>query len=303
MQNIIKKAWLFVILGILPLTKTFAFWEAGHMAVADIAYNQLSNKAKQKINQLMKLMSVESTVRHDYSYNEASPNYTFMALSVWQDDIKAYPNYLKMFSTWHYIEDAYSEDGTDVPNVIPRDNVIWSVENTAKHLRQENANEYAKARSLAMLIHFVGDIHQPLHCAEYYSEQFPNGDRGGNSYRIYYKEPDGKKIYNLHMLLDSGVNLFTDLGYSQEVHNPKDIDEIAQLIMKDYPKNYFADKANNLDPHTWEAESHLLAIDAHHTPYDKNPSASFLDEQTIVIEKQIALAGYRLGQLLNEILG
>ena len=37
-----------------------------------------------------------------------------------------------------------------------------------------------KAIYLTWLMHLVGDIHQPLHCAAVFSEQFPNGDKGGN---------------------------------------------------------------------------------------------------------------------------
>lgn len=282
---------------------SLAWWEAGHMAVADIAYHHLSSKAKAEVKKLLPLMAIESTHRNDYSYNDKQPNYTMMVIAHWADDLNNYPNYFKLFKTWHYIQDAYSLDGTEIPKEIPRDNVVWAIHNLRAHLAQEKGNDYDRARSLALLIHFVGDIHQPLHCAELYSEDFPDGDRGGNSYHVYYKEPTGEKINNLHMLLDSGVKLFPNLGYSHNVSAASDVDAISKLIMQDYPKAYFGKSVSDLDPEHWEEHSHELAKAAHETPYGKTPSESYLDEQTKMAEQQIAIAGYRLAGLLNQVLG
>lgn len=59
---------------------------------------------------------------------------------------------------------------------------------------------------LRLLIHYVGDIHQPLHAVSRYAKDFPTGDRGGNSFKITSK--DG--ISNLHALWDSAVYLYKD---------------------------------------------------------------------------------------------
>lgn len=294
----------FVMLMLLCFShQALAWWEAGHMAVANIAYYNLNNNAKSEVKKLLPLMATETTHRNDYSYDKENPNYTMMAISHWADDLNNYPNYFKMFKTWHYIQHAYSDDGTDVPNEIPRDNVVWAINNLRAHLTQEKGNEYDKARSLALLIHFVGDVHQPLHCAEYYSKDLPEGDRGGNSYHIYYKEPNGERIKNLHMLFDSGVKLFPNLGYPHNVSSVTDVDAISKLIMQDYPKSYFGKTINDLDPEHWEVFSHNLAIAAHDTPYGGTPSVSYIDEQTKIVEQQMAIAGYRLAAILNQVLG
>jgi hypothetical protein len=44
----------------------------------------------------------------------------------------------------------------------------------------EGGTDEEKAIYLTWLLHLVGDIHQPLHCTAVFSEQFPNGDKGGN---------------------------------------------------------------------------------------------------------------------------
>ena len=183
---------------------------------------------------------------------------------------------------------------------MPRDNVVWAITQHQKHISAAKANLNAKVRSLAYLVHFVGDIHQPLHCAELHAQQFPNGDRGGNLYKVRYKEPSGAVLNNLHALWDSGLNLFPSKSFPHDVNRPKDIAIISKLLMADYPKSYFKDKVNELDPKSWQAESHSLAKAAHRTPYNSEPSQAYIDENTQLAEQRIVLAGYRLANLLNK---
>src|SRR5437879_13448435 len=60
-----------------------------------------------------------------------------------------------------------------------------------------------QATSLRFLLHFVGDIQQPLHCADGYSSAHPTGDAGGNSFSV-------TGWPNLHYLWDSGGGYLTD---------------------------------------------------------------------------------------------
>lgn len=281
---------------------TYAWWEAGHMLVANIAYHHLNADAKRELKRLLHNMSVESTQRNSYEYDDKHPNYTMMAVSVWADNLYAYPNYLAVTKTWHYIQHAYSADGTAIPSMPTRDNVVWAVRQLRNHLSLKQANDYDRSRSLAYVIHFVGDIHQPLHCGEHYSAKLPDGDRGGNDYKINFKEDDGEVLNNLHTLWDSGIKLYPSKGFLYNVSEPKDIEALTKIIMSDYPQSYFASKAKVVDPDVWENESHLLAIDAHNIPFDSTPTDEYLNKNTAVVEQQIALAGYRLAHVLNMVL-
>lgn len=62
----------------------------------------------------------------------------------------------------------------------------------------------AQSFNLRLLIHYIGDIHQPLHTVDHYDQAHPNGDEGGNSVSI--QGLDG--IRNLHMLWDSVLTEF-----------------------------------------------------------------------------------------------
>lgn len=287
---------------LLIATSSYAWWEAGHMLVADIAYENLTKEAKKTVNSLMEEMKLENTSTHNYPFDKAHPNYTLMAAAHWPDDIKSFPNYLGLFNTFHYIEHAYSDDETDFPNVIPRDNVVSAINHFKRHLAVEKANKYSRARALAFLVHFVGDIHQPLHCAEYYSKTLPKGDRGGNSFKISFKEKNGDLIKNLHSLWDSALLLFPNKGFNHNVSAPKDIHTIMKSITQDYPKSYFSDKLKITDADKWHAESHLIAIDAHQLEFNSTPNDAYLSLNSQLAEQRIVLAGYRLANILNQIL-
>jgi hypothetical protein len=113
---------------------------------------------------------------------------------------------------------------------------------------------------------------------------------------------NGAELKNLHALWDSGLALFPGKGFSHDVSAPKDIHSIATLITQDYPQAYFGDKVRMLDPKKWEAESHALAIDAHQLAFNSVPNDAYINLNTQFAEQRIVLAGYRLANLLNEIL-
>jgi hypothetical protein len=296
MKNIAKLITTFFLLTYATLS--CAWWDGGHMVVANIAYQYLTPKAKAKVLDLLPNMACENTSRRQYDFNRNHPNYTFMAMSHWADDIKTYPNFLNTMSTWHYIEDGYSNDGTPYPTP-PRDNVVWAIKTLKRVLYSTKANPYVKTRTLAFVVHFIGDIHQPLHTAELYSSQFHHGDRGGNQYNISYMELDGYEIRNLHKLWDSALNLFPQLGYRYNVSLPEDIDALSYKIMQDVPLESVKKQVKDLEPKHWQQESHALAIKAHEVELGGTPSQVYMDENTKAVEKQLAIAGYRLAEFLN----
>ena len=66
---------------------------------------------------------------------------------------------------------------------------------------------------LRLLIHYIGDIHQPLHTSSRYTKEYPNGDEGGNYYKVSEKKVS--EIKNLHMLWDSVL-----LSESEDINLP-----------------------------------------------------------------------------------
>ena len=66
---------------------------------------------------------------------------------------------------------------------------------------QNNYNNDARGRSYALrlLIHYLGDVHQPLHSLSRVNPEFPAGDRGGNDFKL----PSHYGAKELHAVWDS----------------------------------------------------------------------------------------------------
>ncbi len=75
------------------------------------------------------------------------------------------------------------------------DNVIDAIERFAKVLADVKAPRADRVEALKFLVHFIGDLHQPLHCAD------RNGDKGGNARLVFF--PGRKKAVSLHTVWDT----------------------------------------------------------------------------------------------------
>lgn len=71
---------------------------------------------------------------------------------------------------------------------------------------KNNYNNEARAKSfsLRLLIHYLGDVHQPMHALSRVNPEFPAGDRGGNSFPL--KNHYG--VAELHAAWDSVIYEF-----------------------------------------------------------------------------------------------
>lgn len=108
--------------------------------------------------------------------------------------------------------------------------------------------------AVRLLIHYTGDIHQPLHATARVDHEYPAGDRGGNSVSLPSK--DGAK--NLHSVWDSVVYAQTD-DYTTPF-STSDWDAIgayAADLVKDYPAT--SSDLASLDPKTWAADSFAIS--------------------------------------------
>ncbi len=176
--------------------------------------------------------------------------------------------------------------------IADQENVLDAIEINLNIFKDHTTSMSEKAVALCWLIHLVGDIHQPLHTVSLFSEQFPKGDRGGNSFWI---KPKG--TVKLHAYWDGLMGRSTSI---QSVLNE------VTLITATYKK----DKSSTvLDPVAWSKESFKLARE---TVYlngvlkgnvDKENALpvpeNYGKESRKVGEQQVALAGYRLTGLLG----
>jgi len=176
--------------------------------------------------------------------------------------------------------------------VADQENVLDAIELNLKIFKSTDTAADQRAIALCWLIHLVGDIHQPLHTVSLFNDQFPKGDRGGNSFWI---RPKG--TVKLHAYWDGLMGRSTSI---QNVLNEATLIKAAQK--KD-------DLTTDLNPVSWSKESFKLAREKVYLngvlkgSVDKENALpvpeDYGKESKRVGEQQVALAGYRLASLIG----
>lgn len=266
-----------VLFCLLQSVNVFGWNALGHRLVAQIADDHMTIHAKQIFSQYNQAM--------DKIYKPLN----FENAAVWLDTLR-YQD-VGWFSTMHYVDLPFTDDNSLLPS-LQVVNALWAVEKANNLLLNKYATDFDKGIAFRVILHVVGDIHQPLHAATRVSNQYPQGDRGGNLLPL-----SGNRVAkNLHAYWDKGAgSLVTKRRYS-----PAQLVNMAASIKQRYPCQMM-----NMDtsPKHWAEESHALAVDiAYRTlPVDHVPDKKYQRLTQETTERQIALAGCRLGALLNQI--
>lgn len=276
----IKKLCVFFLLFNVTFS-TYAWNATGHMVVANIAYQNLKPNVQKKVDNLVTFLHKE--------YPDMT---SFLQISHWPDAIRSQK--IDAYTHWHYIDLPFSTDGTQPKKNIDTDNAVWAVNSIEQVVKNDQANNYERARFLAFLVHIVADLHQPLHTVSRVSAAHPDGDRGGNLFHIRYHNQN----VSLHKLWDEGVGEFD--GPSK----PESINTLATTIATLYPETYFGKKSHDLDPEHWAKEGSEHAKKTVYNTTENQPvSTAYIENGKKLAEQQAALAGYRLANLLNQLMG
>jgi hypothetical protein len=252
-------------------------WNAlGHEIVAQIAYDQLTPKMKRSLN------------RYNRSLDQIYFAENWLKASVWLDNVRCLKN--GSFNAMHYIDLGYSEDGTQLPPT-PKINAISAITESMETLHRARVSEIKKGIALRILLHVVGDIHQPFHATSKVSRQFPMGDRGG----LLVELDDNPIAPNLHSYWDNAG------GYLMRTHGKKmsrQLKEKVHALESEYPcQNILF--INN--PTQWAQESHELGIKAHQLPHQNKIDRTYQLNTIQISKMRLAVAGCRLGALLNSL--
>lgn len=193
---------------------------------------------------------------------------------------------------FHYIDIPFEDGGEENPPLPDAPHALSKIGEFTDFLRGGGGDDQQKVDALSWLFHLFGDIHQPLHCIEHISQLHPDGDRGGNSFRLR-GSPN-----NLHSLWDSSVNISENIGE----------DELANKIMQEHSRASLANDLQINDPEQWArtgfslARTHAYSLRENpQTP--PKPSSNYLKNMQQVGRRQAALAGYRLSDRLRELFG
>ncbi len=112
------------------------------------------------------------------------PTRPFVEGACWPDQIK--DEGVEEYNEWHFTDVPIFEDGK-MPVKTDPVNSSWATHqlySTLKETETTTNGKLMQSFGLRMMIHIVGDIHQPLHSAALFSDRFPTGDEGGNLFKI-----------------------------------------------------------------------------------------------------------------------
>jgi len=166
-----------------------AWGDYAHRLIARIALADLTPAARAEVRRILSRgASVDTPTCALATLEDAS---------VWPDCVRGLPDRFTFSAPWHYQNidvckpfdiTANCPDGNCVTAQIPRQLAIMA---------DARATPAARAQALAFVVHFVGDMHMPLHIGDKH-------DRGGNDVRAAYgaKAPDRM---NLHRIWDSDL--------------------------------------------------------------------------------------------------
>lgn len=298
-----KKIKIFLLASLYCISLN-AWWDPGHLVTAMIAYLNLEAPAKKRVDELT------AVLQRDYPYMNH-----FISTGPWPDDLKA--EGVHFYDTWHYTNLPWNRSNVAIPDQ-PEVDVIWAINQSLDILRSDRSRDMEKARALAFLVHFVGDIHQPLHSTSVFTNEQAGGNVGGNAFAL-----EGK-WRNLHQLWDDGCGFLSDFNDVNPYGTAKDnlsreeigrFEVLARQLMTEFPESSLTG-IEWTDPDFWALESHKLAIKyGYHGVNSTNdagrfvflepkgtPSELYLANGQKVVRERLAAGGYRLAKLLNEVL-
>lgn len=276
---------------ILIATPALGFWSTGHMIVAQIAYNEL-----QKLDpDYLKQIESEIEVLSKYANEKLHP---FVESAVWADDNKGIS--WSAFNEWHFVDTPVILDQWKGETEVEPMNVTFAIKEMKKTLSNKNKPKFNSDLALSFawryLIHMVGDLHQPLHASTLYSDKFPQGDRGGNSFKITYS----KDISNLHALWDACIDQYGSIWAPLNDNTKKAIETFALNITAAIPRSHVGDRLSKKTEAEWAEEAYYISKEFVYGSIspDTAPSQEYIDSRRHIVDEQLAVAGYRLADLM-----
>lgn len=293
-----------------------AWDDAGHKTIAYIAWNQMSPDVRERAFKILMSAPEDADLSVFYLQDsrsaEVKKRELFMIAATWADIVRdrkfkaRAEKYHK--SNWHYADTFWTTENGKV-KILPKPDkeeggkAVEKLIEFDKVLKNASASDEEKAIALAWVLHLGGDIHQPLHTSARITDLEPKGDQGGNLFSLSPKDAPREQSENLHWFWDSILGrVIARNNMSDDQYIPM----LAEMIAKKYPladmQNQLA--AGNFDE--WQKSSFKVAT-AEVFPVDliryETPTAKYRRNAFSVSEQQIAIAGYRLGAMLEGIFG
>jgi S1/P1 Nuclease len=284
----------------------------GHQTVALIAEKHLTPEAKELVLKLLSENPIDPQLKR---YCGSAVSDAMGDASTWADDVRGD----RKNGPWHYI---------DIPRGAPRGSlegfcgkegcVVSAIAEQVAILKDKSANGAKRAEAVRYIIHFLGDLHQPLHSTT-------NADEGGTCVPLKYfrREPRERGhgfSPNLHSVWDTAI-----LERDSEGADPG---EYAEMLEGTFAGSIEAWQKAGIHVDDWVWESHEYAdstvyaglapkiaiepnVPVHSCTDDNNigqrllhqhimAGEAYQEEAAPVVERRVAQAGIRLAMILND---
>ncbi|KAG5510219.1 hypothetical protein GH5_08326 [Leishmania sp. Ghana 2012 LV757] len=268
---------------------TQAWWDKGHMCIAEIARRNL------KPDVLAKLQACANVLNKIGPFPKST---NIVELGPWADDLKSMG--LRTMSIWHFIDTVYNPQNIKLTiNPVEIVNVASVIPMLVSAITSPTATSDSIVSSVANLIHFVGDIHMPLHSADLFSPEYPLGDLGGNKQVVIVNQTAGTSM-KLHAFWDS-------MCEGPQGNPVRPLDNVSYAVLSTFVDNlvesysFTEEQMMTTNSTIMAAESYELAV-KHVYPGVADGtvlSESYKANGKILAGGRVTLAGYRLATILN----
>ena len=265
-------------------TPARAWGVQGHQVVAGIAWQGLSPGAREEATRLLTL----------------EPGQTLVSIATWADEHRG-----PATAPWHYLNFPRGPCRFDAARDCPDGQCVVGAIERQRAILASKATDAERLQALKYLVHFVADVHQPLHAG--YQD-----DRGGNTVQLRFL----MRGSNLHALWDKG--LIEQLGLDNEALIAAAHSQLAaQVRSQVHAQTHLQTQAlaQSQSQSTAPAPSDIGLANAIDMAEEScrivaqpgfypqgDPSPAYVARMTPVLLQRLALAGQRLAALLNQAL-
>lgn len=255
-----KRIFAAFIGGIFTSSLAFGWGQKGHDTVTYIAEQHLTETTQAAIDSLL-------------------DGYSLVYWANWLDNASHTPEY-HYTKTWHYKNIDANKSYEKAPKKKEGD-IVRAIYEQVEVLNDSTKSKDDKSLALKMVIHFLGDIHQPMHMGH-------ASDLGGNRWNVRFF----KNSANLHSVWDSRLpetaHKWSHTEWQREVDRLPYDQQV--LILKDG------------NPDTWGKETYEICTRVYEaTPEGTNIEYDYIADWTPTIESQLLKGGLRLADVLNSI--
>lgn len=290
----------------------------GHQTIALIAEIHLSPNALAMVNKILKDNPIDPKLSR---YCKPVSTDLMADAATWADD---YREVHKETEGWHFIDIPRGARRRDMNKYCAASSscVTAVLKAQIAILNTPNADPAKKADALRFVIHFAGDIHQPLHCTT-------NSDQGGNCVPVSYFDMPTKETNPTTGSYYPRLHAVWDTNILERIAQGKTVEQFAAQLNQQFQSKIAGWQRKGLLFDNWAWESHQLAekvaygdlpfliaieppvaittcVDNNHVSdrmfkLNEQLGQPYQDAAAPVVEEQLAKAGIRLSMILNQI--